>query len=34
MVELRRRGDSEGEAMKHWCRGEIGGELVELRCRG
>ena len=34
MVELRRRGDIEGEAIEHWCRGEIGSEVVELRCRG
>ena len=33
MVELRRRGDSEGEAMKHWCRGEILDEAVSLSVR-
>jgi hypothetical protein len=29
-VELRRRGDIEGDAMEHWCRGEIEREVVSL----
>jgi len=33
-VEIRRKGDIEGESMLHSCRGEIGGEVVELKCRG